>query len=128
MFQRAAAKWVAWFWLGGTVGLFTIFVWSGATERLMGPGTPPHLAAPTLLARMMLFPGIQVASFVAFKLGLLTHLWHFDGSASSWLVSLGIVVAGLAITAFVWGVLVPWMVTAFRVYLWPKRAFGRQRS
>ena len=115
-FQRAAARWVPCLWLGGTLCAFPLFVWFGIPERIYGPS---RVAAPTLLTEMVLFPGLQVARLAAFKLGLLVNAspGHPDGEL--WLPGFAVVLSGFTITLLFWCVLVPWIVTAGRVYVWP---------
>ena len=118
-FRRVATRWVGRLWFGGVFLVFAALVASGATERLVGSHLPPPVAAAALLCQVVGFPGLQAAAFVAWKAGFIAHLEHL-GSACFWATGIGVLSAGVALTGVFWGIAVPWVITAARVYVWPR--------
>ena len=126
-FQRSVARWIARLWFGGAFVVFAGLVAFGATERLVGSHLPPPVAAAALLCQVVAFPGLQVAAFVAWKAGFIIHMEH-TGRTCFWVTAIGVLSAGVALTAVFWGIAIPWAITAARVYLWPRRLVGGDRS
>jgi hypothetical protein len=121
-FQKAAARWVFVAWLAGESALIAALALSGSAQRFAPPGTRPQIAVPVMIGRVVLFPGIQVTSYVASRLRVGGARPPSSGKSMP-LVGIALIAIDLAVVAVVWGWLLPWLITAMRVYLWPRRAF-----
>ena len=89
----------------------------GKRAHVEGSEAPPLLNA---LARwVLLFPGLQIVNALAD--------WAGVRPADGW-VNLSMFIAATLVSLAFWGGAIPWVLTALRAYIWPRRMNGGVRS
>ena len=125
-FHRRTRRWVFRLWAGSVAILLGVIIWFLKARQLDLAHVPP--AVTFVVFKVLLFPGSYIAAVVALKLGIT------PGMPASGLVTpleprtflLVVLLGGLVVNVIFWALIVPWVLTALRVYVWPGRGYGHE--